>query len=120
MRSPATLTLVTFLTTLAVLAVTTPYAENSENRYQHSKTVMDVVEQQCTKGTGNRYFCDCAIAALNMYLPPEYASIIHVSLGKARVLPIFDLHTDTPGYIKDQLYDETRSCLEKFTDIQTK
>jgi hypothetical protein len=115
MRSTATLTHLTFLTTLAVTVGAMPNAVASEARYHHSKAVMDVVEQQCAEGIGNDSFCRCAIEALNMYLPPTYASLLGVSVQE-NTYQFFDLHEDTPRYIEDQLYEATRHCREEFTD----
>lgn len=117
MRSAAMLSLVTLLSNFGVAFVATSDALGSESRYQHSQAVLDVVERQCVDGTHNSAFCDCVIEALNMYLPPEYASLIAVS-PRRRTYQFFELHPDTPRYIEDQLDDETTYCREEFASPQ--
>jgi hypothetical protein len=93
-----------------------PSAPGDDDRFHHSETVMRVVERQCAEGTGNDAFCGCQIESLKMYLPPKYASLTPISIGKGRTYQVFDISPDTPRYIQDQLYEATRYCLEEFTD----
>jgi hypothetical protein len=116
MRSTAISTLVALTATLSVFVVSSSYASDGEATYQHTAKVKRTFERQCMEGTENSAFCDCAMETLNTLVPPEYASILSVSLRRGRVLSIFELHPDTPGYLEDQIDEEVTYCRETFAE----
>jgi hypothetical protein len=115
MRSKAVFALVSSLAMLTGIAIAKPKAPADDAQYHHSEAVMSALTRQCDEGIGNDAFCECAVDAVNMYLPPQYASLLSVSLGDGSTLQIFDLHGDIPRHIEDKLDNEVLHCRERFT-----
>jgi len=116
MRSTAIATLVALTATLSVSIISSSYASDGEAPYQHSAEIKRTFERQCLEGTRNVAFCDCVMETLDTLVPPEYASIVSVSLRGRKVRSIFELHPDTPGYLEDQIDEEVAYCRENFAE----